>query len=265
MAARVLITDAVAPVCINLLKDQGFDVDVQLKKSPDELKSLVKGAAGWIIRSGTTITADLIEASDSLQVIGRAGVGVDNVDLEAATQKGILVINAPDGNTISTAEHTCAMLMALTRRIPQANASLVDGRWDRKNFVGAELEGKTLGIIGVGKIGRSVAERMRSFGMKLIGFDPVLSEEAAQRIGLTLTTVDAVMEESDYITVHTPLNDHTRGLLGKDAFSKCKPGLFVVNCARGGIVDEPALLEALEAGKVAGAALVLSAGGLLVT
>ena len=255
MSQTVLITDAVAPICIEMLEEEGIKANVQLKRSPEELKVLAREADGWIIRSGTKITSDLIEDVDSLRVIGRAGVGVDNVDLEAATRRGILVINAPDGNTISTAEHTCAMLMALSRRIPQANASLAGGAWNRKAFTGAELEGKTLGIIGVGKIGRAVAKRMQSFDMKVIGFDPVLSSDAADRMGITLVPLDRIFQESDFITVHTPLNDATRDLLDSKTLAMCKQGVRIVNCARGGIVDEKALLDALNSGQVGGAAL----------
>ena len=255
MNYTVLITDSVAPVCIELLEKEGITANIQLKRSPEELKELAKDADGWIIRSGTKITEDLLEDVGKLKVIGRAGVGVDNVDLTAATRKGILVINAPDGNTISTAEHTCAMMLALSRRIPQANASLAGGAWNRKAFTGAELEGKILGVVGVGKIGRAVALRMQGFGMKVIGYDPVLSDEAAERMGIQLVELEEIFKRSDYITVHTPLNDATRGLLNAETLAKCKPTVRIVNCARGGIVDERALLEALEKGQIAGAAL----------
>ncbi|RMH50402.1 MAG: phosphoglycerate dehydrogenase [Bacteroidetes bacterium] len=251
----VLITDNVDPLCMEMLEQAGITPNVQLKRSPEELKALAAEADGWIIRSGTTITADLIEAADRLKVIGRAGVGVDNVDLEAATRRGILVINAPDGNTISTAEHTCAMMMALARQIPQANASLRAGRWERKQFSGTELYEKTLGIVGVGKIGRAVGQRMQAFGMHVIGFDPVLAPDAAERLGIELVSLDELFERSDVITLHTPLNDATRGLLNRETLARCKPGVRIVNCARGGIVDEEALLEALESGHVGGAAL----------
>lgn len=251
----MLITDAVDEICIDLLKESGIEADVQLKKSSDELLAAAADADGWIIRSGTTITADLIEAAPKLKVIGRAGVGVDNIDLEAATRRGVLVINAPDGNTISTAEHTCAMLLALARRIPQASRSTAEGNWDRKSFTGSEVYEKTLGVIGVGKIGRAVAERMSAFGMTIIGYDPVLSAEAADRIGVTLVELDDLLARSDFITLHTPLNDATRGLLDRNALAKCKKGVRIVNCARGGIVDEDDLYEALESGHVAGAAL----------
>ncbi len=252
---KVLITDAVDQVCIDLLHENGIEADVQLKKSADELRALADGVDGWIIRSGTTITSELIEEAADLKVIGRAGVGVDNIDLDAATRRGVLVINAPDGNTISTAEHTCAMLLSLARSIPQANRSLVDGRWDRKVFTGSEVYKKTLGVVGVGKIGRAVAERMAGFGMTVLGYDPVLAEEVAERIGVRLVDLDELLVESDFITIHTPLNDATRGLLREETFAQCRDGVRIVNCARGGIVDEDDLLAALESGKVGGAAL----------
>ena len=252
---RVLITDPLSPVALELLADAGFEADVQLKKTADELEELGKNADGWIIRSGTQITAELIGAADQLKVIGRAGVGVDNVDLKAATRKGILVVNAPDGNTISTAEHTCAMILALARRIPRAASSLAGGAWERKQFSGAELDGKTLGVVGVGKIGRAVAKRMQGFGMKVVGFDPVLALDTAERLGIELVPLERIWAESDVVTFHTPLTDATRGLLNEETLSQCKNGVRVVNIARGGIVDEYALLGALETGKVAGAAL----------
>ena len=252
---KVLITDSVDQVCLDLLKENGIEADVQLKKSDAELKAVAKDADGWIIRSGTTVSAELIEAAGQLKVVGRAGVGVDNIDLDAATRRGVLVINAPDGNTISTAEHTCAMLMALARRIPQASRSTAEGKWERKAFTGSEVYEKTLGIVGVGKIGRAVAGRMTGFGMTLIGYDPVLSPEAAERIGVSLVELEEIYERADFITLHTPLNDATRGLLNKDTLARCKKGVRIVNCARGGIVDEADLLEALESGQVGGAAL----------
>ncbi len=255
MADTVLISDSVDPVCIDMLEQSGVRTNVQLKQSPEALREHAASANGWIIRSGTTITADLIEAAKNLRVIGRAGVGVDNVDLEAATRRGVLVINAPDGNTISTAEHTCAMLMSLARRIPQANHSLREGKWDRKTFTGSEVFEKTLGVIGVGKIGRAVVERMKGFGMNILGYDPVMSAEVARRMGLELVSLDEIYAQADFITFHTPLNDDTRGLLNRETIARCKKGVRIVNCARGGIVDEEALFEALESGHVGGAAL----------
>ncbi len=255
MGYTVLITDSVDPVCIEMLRQNGMEAEVQVKRSADDLREYARRADGWIIRSGTRITADLIEAAERLKVIGRAGVGVDNIDLEAATRRGVLVINAPDGNTISTAEHTCAMLLSLARRIPQAHASLSEGRWDRKPFTGSELYEKTLGVVGLGKIGRAVAERMKGFGMTVVGYDPVLSPEAAERMGVALVPLEEIYRRSDFITVHTPLNDATRGLLNRETLAACRAGVRIVNCARGGIVDEQALLEALESGHVGGAAL----------
>lgn len=252
---RVLVTDSLAPVALRLLEEAGLEAAVHLKASGEALQALAAEADGWIIRSGTQITAAHVEAAGRLKVIGRAGVGVDNVDLAAATRKGILVVNAPDGNTVSTAEHTCALILALARQVPQAAASLAAGAWERKRFQGAELDGKTLGVVGVGKVGRGVAQRMQAFGMRVVGFDPVLAPEAAERLGIALVSLDRLWAESDFITVHTPLNDATRGLLGTETLARCKPGVRVVNCARGGIVDEAALLAALESGHVAGAAL----------
>jgi len=252
---KVLITDPLDLVCHDLLAEAGIETETHLKTTDDELRALAARADGWIIRSGTTITAGLLDAAANLKVIGRAGVGVDNVDLDAATRKGVLVLNAPDGNTISTAEHTCAMLLATARRIPQASASLKGGAWDRKSFSGTELDGKTLGVVGVGKVGREVARRMQGFGMRTLGFDPVLSEDAAERLGVELMDLDTLFAESDVLTFHTPLNDATRGLLDERTLERCRDGVLVVNCARGGIVDEAALLAGLESGKVGGAAL----------
>lgn len=251
----VLITDSIDPVCGFLLSEHDIAYDVHLKLTEEELKKVVGAYDGWIIRSGTRITAPLVEAAERLKVIGRAGVGVDNVDLDAATRRGVLVLNAPDGNTISTAEHACALLLSLARRVPGANISLIGGEWNRKAFYGAELFGKTLGIVGVGKIGREVGRRMKSFGMQVLGYDPVISSEVADRIGIEKVDLTEIFERSDFITFHAPLTDQTRGLVNRETIALCKDGVYFVNCARGGIVDEPALLEGLESGKVAGAAL----------
>lgn len=252
---KVLITDNVHNVCVELLKNQGYDIDIATDASPAELLERAVDVDAWVIRSGTTITEEMIQAAAKLRVIGRAGVGVDNVDVAAATRRGVMVINAPDGNTISTAEHTCAMLMALARRVPHAASSMWDGKWERKKYAGSEVYGKTLGIVGVGKIGRAVAARMQSFGMTVVGFDPLLSEEHAEKIGIRLLPVSELLQQSDYITVHTPLIDSTRNLLNDETLAQCVPGVRIINCARGGIVDEMALLRALESGHVAGAAL----------
>ncbi len=251
----VLITDSVHSVCTEMLQAAGFEARVELGRSPAELLEIASDVEGWIVRSGTHITASMIQAAPELRVIARAGVGVDNVDLEAATHRGVLVINAPAGNTISTAEHTVAMLLAIARQIPRANRSLRSGSWNRKEFSGAELLDKTVGIIGVGKIGQAVADRLGAFGMRVLGYDPILSPEVARRMGIELVGLEKIFSDSDFITVHTPLNDATRGLLNRESLSLCKKGVGIINCARGGIVDEADLLEALESGQVGGAAL----------
>ena len=252
---KVLITDPIDEICPRLLKEAGLEVDDRSDESPDAWGSELDLYDGWIIRSGTRITSDLLERASALKVIGRAGVGVDNVDLAAATRRGILVLNAPDGNTISTAEHTCAMILALARRIPDAHVSLQAGKWERKAFKGSELYRKTLGVVGLGKIGREVAVRMKSFGMIVVAVDPVVSSSAAERLGIELETFEGLLERSDYITFHVPLVDDTKNMLDGPALKRCKDGVRIINCARGGLLEEEALLEALNAGKVAGVAL----------
>lgn len=255
MSHTVLITDPIDPVGHDILSEHDIEIDELLDYDEETLKQHLKDAHGWIVRSGTTVTPELIDLADNLQVIGRAGVGVDNIDLDAATRRGILVCNAPDGNTISTAEHACAMLQAMARTIPQANRSLRDGNWDKKKFAGAELHDKTLGIVGIGKVGRAVAERMHGYGMDLVAFDPIVSDEVANRLGVTLVSLDELLEQSDFITIHAPMNDETRGMIGADELARCKDEVRIVNCARGGIVDEQDLLAALNDGEVAGAAV----------
>ena len=252
---KILITDSIHPVCSELLESSGYEIVEAVGASHSQLDEILPDISAWIIRSGTKIPSALIDASPNLKAIGRAGVGVDNVDVDAATKKGVMVINTPDGNTISTAEHTCAMIMSLARRVPHAAASMRAGEWDRKSFSGAELYGKTLGIIGVGKIGKGVAERLQSFGMKVIGFDPLLSAEHAKKIGIRSVSFEDLMREADIVSVHAPLIDSTRGLINKESIALCKDGVRIINCARGGIVRELDLLEALQEGKVAGAAL----------
>ena len=255
MSHTVLITDPLDPIAYAMLEEQGVTVDNLLDYDEATLIEHVRNADGWIVRSGTTVTDDLLDHADDLTVIGRAGVGVDNIDLPAATRKGVLVCNAPDGNTISTAEHACAMMQAMARTIPQANRSLLDGEWNRKQFAGAELHDKTLGIVGIGKVGRAVAERMQGYGMDLVAYDPLVSEEVANRYNVSLVSLEELLTESDFITIHTPLNDETRGMIGADELQACKDSVRIVNCARGGIVDEPALLDAIQAEEVAGAAV----------
>lgn len=252
---KILITDPIEQSCVDILTREGFQVDLKPGLPADEIKLVIHEYAALVVRSGTKVTADIIEKATAMKVIGRAGAGVDNIDSAAASKKGIIVMNTPGGNTLSTAEHTFSMLMAVARNIPNAHASLVAGRWDRKKFMGTELFGKTLGIVGMGKIGREVASRAQAFGMTTIGFDPVLNADVALKMNVELVSLEEIYRRSDFITVHTPLSDETRGLLNDETISKCKKGVRLVNCARGGIIDEAALLKALDSGHVAGAAL----------
>ncbi|PIU44415.1 MAG: phosphoglycerate dehydrogenase [Ignavibacteriales bacterium CG07_land_8_20_14_0_80_59_12] len=255
MDGKVLITDPIEQGCIDILNGEGFLVDHKPGIPPEELKTIIGGYDALIVRSGTKVTADIIEHAGRLRIIGRAGTGVDNVDVQAATRRGILVMNVPGGNAISTAEHTIGLLLALARNIPAAVNSLREGKWDRKKFLGTELCGKTIGIVGLGKVGRQVASRCRAFEMKVIGCDPILSPDVAAKLGVELVTFDEVLERSDVISLHTPLSDETRGLISDREIARCRSGVRFVNCARGGIIDEAALLRGLESGKVAGAAL----------
>lgn len=215
----------------------------------------LKDAQGLVVRSATKVDAELIRSAAELRVIGRAGIGVDNIDLATATKQGILVVNAPEANTISAAEHALALLLAQARHIPQADAKTRAGVWDRKSFQGVELHGKNLGVIGLGRIGTLVAQRATSFGMKVLAYDPFVSADRARRLGVDLTTLDRLLSQSDFITIHLPLTAETEGLLGKDNLARCKPGVRIVNTSRGGIVDELALAEAVRSGRVDGAAL----------
>ncbi|MEA3488729.1 MAG: phosphoglycerate dehydrogenase [Candidatus Omnitrophota bacterium] len=255
MAIKILVSDPLAKEGIEILKKNKFKVDEVSKLSESELVKKIKGYDAIIVRSGTTVTKKIITASDRLKVIGRAGVGLDNVDVEAASKKGVVVMNAPAGNTISTAEHAFSLMLSLSRNIPQANNSVKQGRWDRKKFMGVELYGKVLGIIGLGRIGAEFAKRASSFGMKILAFDPFLSEERARSINVEPVGLDLLLRESDFITIHTPLTDETRHLIDEKAFKKMKKGVRIINAARGGIVDEKALAKNLKSGKVAGAAL----------
>jgi len=255
---NILICDPVSPKGIALLQQRPeFKVVVLEKRLPEaELIPLVKDVNAMVVRSETKITAKVMEAAPNLKVVGRAGVGVDNVDVEAATQHGVVVMNTPGGNTVSTAELSFAMILALARKVPQAHASMASGKWDRKLFSGVELAGKTLGILGLGRIGSEVAKRALAFGMKVVAYDPFLTEARAKALGIELAgDLDDVYQISDFITVHMPVTDLTRGMLNAPAFSKMKPGVRIVNCARGEIVVENDLIAALDAGKVAAAAL----------
>ncbi len=255
MAFRVLISDSLSKEAVDILeKEKEFKVEVNTKLTPDELKKVIKDYDALLVRSATKVTKDIINAADKLKIIGRAGVGLDNVDVEAASKKGIIVVNTPGGNTISTAEHTFSMILALSRNIPQADLSMKKGEWERKKFMGVELYGKILGVVGLGRIGTEVAKRALSFGMKVLAFDPYLSAEKAKELGIELVDLTHLFKNADYITVHTPLTDDTKHIVSDKAFGLMKKGVRIINCARGGIIDEEALAKAIESGKVAGAA-----------
>lgn len=253
---KVLITDPISDQGIEKLQ-QSPDIQViqKSKLSREELLTAIEDADALLVRSQTKVTAEVIDKARRLKVIARAGVGVDNIDVHAATQKGIIVVNAPDGNTISTAEHTFAMLLSLARNIPQAYHSLLQGKWLRKKYVGTELNGKTLSIIGLGRIGSELAKRAKAFRMNVIAYDPYLSKDRAEKLGVTKARLEEAIEKGDFITVHTPLTKETKHLINHDMFSKMKDGVRILNCARGGIIDEEALYQAILDGKVAGAAL----------
>jgi D-3-phosphoglycerate dehydrogenase len=253
---KVLVTDTLAPQGLEILeRARGLDVEYRPGLSPGELEGAIADAHGLVIRSGTKVTADVIEAGRELQVIGRAGIGVDNVDVPAATRRGIVVMNTPGGNNITTAEHAVALIVSLARHIPQATASMKAGKWDKKSFMGTELYNRTIGVIGLGNIGRIVADRARGLGLKVVGHDPFVTDHAAAMLDVELVPFDELLARADILTVHVPRTKETTGLLGAAAFDKVKPGVLVVNAARGGIVDEAALLDALEDGRVGGAAL----------
>jgi len=253
---RILVSDALSQEGLEILKEvKEFQVDVNTELKPEALKEIIKDYDALIVRSATKVTKDIINAAAKLKVIGRAGVGLDNVDLEAATQKGIIVMNTPAGNTISTAEHTMSMILALSRNIPQASASTKKGEWKRSKFMGVELYGKTLGIVGLGRIGREVAKRALSFGMNVVVYDPFLSREVAESLGIGVLELKELLSTADYITVHTPLTEETKHLISTGQFAIMKKGVRLINCARGGIIDEVALAQALKEGKVAGAAI----------
>lgn len=238
-----------------LLKNPEFKIEIHNKPTPEKFKELIADYDGLMIRSEVKVTPDVIEAGKKLKFIGRAGTGVDNVDIPAATQKGIVVANVPGGNTISAAEHTIGLMLAMARNIPQAHGSLKSKEWKRNNFVGTELQGKVLGLVGLGRIGREVAHRMIAFGMKVVAYDPFVSSEFVQSLGIEIKTLDEVYAAADYISVHSPLNDQTRGMINAEALKKMKQGVRIVNCARGGIIDEKALSEAIKSGHVKGAAI----------
>uniref|UniRef100_A0A915KF48 D-3-phosphoglycerate dehydrogenase n=1 Tax=Romanomermis culicivorax TaxID=13658 RepID=A0A915KF48_ROMCU len=265
MIKNVLISDDIDKVCADLLKANGVHVQVDTKLDKNQLCERIKASLitffllqdfdALIVRSATKVTKDVIGAGKNLKLVGRAGTGVDNIDLNAATKAGILVMNTPTGNSRSAAELTCTMIMCLARRVPQADSSMKEGKWERKNFMGNEVYGKTLAIVGLGRIGREVACRMKAFGMKTIGYDPIISAEESNKFGVEWLPLDRIWNQADYITVHVPLIPETADLINADALSKCKQGIYIINCARGGIVNENDLLDALNSGRCAGAAL----------
>ncbi len=252
---RVLVTEKIAERGLERLRDAGHDVDVREGLSPEELLDAVVGAHALIIRSATKVTAEVLAAGRDLVVVGRAGIGLDNVDVAAATERGVMVVNAPQSNTLSAAEHTMALLLAQARNVPQAHAALIAGRWERSRWEGVELSDKTLGIIGLGRIGKLVAQRALAFGMRLIAYDPFVSAERARQLSVELVTLEELMARADFVTLHLAKTPETVGLIGRELLSKAKPSLRLVNVARGGIVDEDALAEALRDGTIAGAAL----------
>jgi D-3-phosphoglycerate dehydrogenase len=253
--ARILVTEELAERGLAAMRDAGHEVDVRLGLSPAELLDVVPGAAALIIRSATKVTADVLEAGRDLVVVGRAGIGLDNVDVAAATRRGVMVVNAPQSNILSAAEHTMALLLAQARNVPQAHAALKAGKWERSKWEGVELHGKTLGIIGLGRIGALVAQRALAFGMRLVAYDPYVAADRARQMGIELLSLDELVQESDFVTIHVAKTPETVGLLGEALFAKAKPGLRVVNVARGGIVDEAALAAAVASGQIGGAAL----------
>ena len=256
MAPRVLISDALSPAAVQIFRDRGIDVDFQpaLGKDKETLATAIGEFDGLAIRSATKVTAKLMERADRLRVIGRAGIGVDNVDIPAATAKGVIVMNTPFGNSITTAEHAITLMLALARQIPEANASTHAGKWEKNRFMGVEITGKTLGVVGCGNIGSIVADRAIGLRMKVIAYDPYLSPERAEVIGVDKVDLDDLIRRADFITLHTPLTEKTRNILSAEALRATRRGVRIINCARGGLVDEKALRAALDDGHVAGAA-----------
>jgi D-3-phosphoglycerate dehydrogenase len=256
MAPKVLVSDALSEAAVQIFRDRGIDVDFmpKLGKDKDKLAEIIGNYDGLAIRSATKVTAKLLESTDRLKVIARAGIGVDNVDIPAASKKGVIVMNTPFGNSITTAEHAIAMMFAVARQLPEANASTHAGKWEKSRFMGVELFNKTLGVIGAGNIGGIVCDRALGLHMKVVAYDPFLSEERAKSMGVTKVELDELLARADFITLHVPLTDKTRNILDAAALAKTKAGVRIINCARGGLVDEVALAAALTSGHVAGAA-----------
>ncbi len=252
---KVLVSDPITDAGMAILKDAGFDVKYLPDAPPEEKADACKDVVGWVVRSGTKATADMIESAEKLQVIGRAGVGVDNIDIPTATRKGVVVMNTPDVNTFSAAEHTVAMMLALSRNIPIGHSGMMRGEWNRNALVGTELRNKTLGVIGLGKIGREVIQRCRSFQMNILGFDPYVSQDMFNEEEVKIVGIDELTKESDYISLHVPLTDSTKNLFDYKRLCTMKPSARIVNVARGGVIDEAGLAKALNENKIAGAAI----------
>ena len=254
--ARILVTEPLADSGLALLRDAGHDVDVRLDLSAADLLTVIPGAAALIVRSATKVTEDVIAAGRDLVAVGRAGAGVDNIDVAAATRRGVMVVNAPGSNSLSTAEHAMALLLAMARNVPQAHGALKDGRWEKSKWAGVELHGKTLGVLGLGRIGTLVAMRAHAFGMRVIARDPFVTSDRARQLGIELVdSYEELVANCDFLSIHANKTKETTGLIGKDLLAKARPGLRIVNAARGGIVDEDALAAAIESGRIAGAAL----------
>ncbi len=251
---KVLVSDSLHEAGIELLKEVA-DVEVATGLSKDELKKKIKDRDALLVRSATKVTADVIKAAENLKVIGRAGVGVDNIDLDAATKRGIVIVNSPTASSITVAEHTMGLMLSLARNIAFADSSIKSKKWEKKQFLGVELRGKTLGIIGIGRIGLEVSKKAKAFDMNVVSYDPYISEKAIKKLGVEVSDFDTLLAESDFITLHIPLTDETKHIIGEEAISKMKEGVCIINCARGGVVDEDALLNGLESGKVGAAAL----------
>lgn len=253
--ARVLVTEEIAAGGLDVLRSAGHEVDVALGLSPASLVESVPGASALIIRSATKVTSVVLEAGKDLVVVGRAGIGLDNIDVDAATRRGVMVVNAPQSNVLSAAEHTIALLLGQARNVPQAHSALVAGRWERSKWEGVELYGKTLGVVGLGRVGALVAQRAAAFGMRLIAYDPYVSAERARQMGVELVSIEEIVSNSDFLTIHLPKTLETSGLIDSVLLDRAKPGIRIVNTARGGIIDEKALASAIAEGKVGGAAL----------
>ncbi|WP_299401315.1 phosphoglycerate dehydrogenase [uncultured Roseobacter sp.] len=256
MAPKVLISDKLSEAAVQIFRDRGIDVDFQpdVGKDKEKLAAIIGDYDGLAIRSATKVTEKIIEAATNLKVIGRAGIGTDNIDKDSASKKGIIVMNTPFGNMITTAEHAIAMMFAVARQIPEASASTHDGKWEKSKFMGVELTGKTLGVIGAGNIGGIVCDRARALKMKVLAYDPFLGEEKAKKMGVEKVELEDLLGRADFITLHVPFTDQTANILSRENIAKTKPGVRIINCARGGLVDEAALADALKSGHVAGAA-----------